>query len=46
MSEYFQAFSTKYRLSLPYVARVIVLEGRPEDTDEKVVTLAGRLETR
>jgi hypothetical protein len=39
MSEYFQAFSTKYRLSLPYVARVIVLEGRRDEIDERVVTL-------
>jgi hypothetical protein len=46
MSEYFEAFSTKYRLSLPYLARVIVLEGRPDGTDERVVTLANRTESR
>lgn len=46
MSEYFQAFSTKYRLSLPYVARVIVLEGRQGATDEQVVTVASRTEIR
>lgn len=43
MSEYFQAFSTKYRLSLPYLARVIVLEGRPGEPDERVVNAASEL---
>jgi Pvc16 N-terminal domain len=46
MSEYFQAFSTKYRLSLPYVARVIVLEGRTEQPDERVATLTSGVTTK
>jgi hypothetical protein len=44
MSEAFQALSTDFRLSLPYIARVVCLEGRPEPTREPVATVADRLE--
>jgi hypothetical protein len=44
MSEAFQALSTDYRLSLPYIARVICIDGRPEATREPVATVADRLE--
>jgi len=44
VSEAFQALSTDYRLTLPYIARVICIEGRPEPTAERVVTVAERLE--
>lgn len=40
MSEAFQALTTDYRLSLPYVARVICLEGRREAGGEPVATMA------
>ena len=43
MSEAFQALTTDYRLSLPYVARVIRIDGRPEPTAEGVATLAARM---
>ncbi len=43
MSEAFQALTTDYRLSLPYVARVICIDGRRESTGEPVATVAGRL---
>jgi hypothetical protein len=46
MSEAFQALTTKYRLSLPYVARVICIEGRREPTDGRVVTVADRVEVK
>jgi hypothetical protein len=36
LSEAFQALTTDYRLSLPYVARVICIEGRPERTEDPV----------
>lgn len=40
MSEAFQALTTDYRLSLPYVARVIRIDGQRQDTDEAVATVA------
>jgi hypothetical protein len=40
MSEAFQALTTDYRLSLPYVARVIRINGRVGATDEPVATFA------
>lgn len=46
MSEAFQALTTEYRLSLPYVARVICIEGTREETSERVATVAGRTEIR
>lgn len=42
MSEAFQALSTDYRLSLPYVARVICIDGRLESDGERVATVAAR----
>lgn len=44
MSEAFQALSTDYRLSLPYVARVICIEGLRERVGEPVATVAARTE--
>jgi Pvc16 N-terminal domain len=44
MSEAFQALTTDYRLSLPYVARVICIDGRRESQGEPVATVAGRSE--
>lgn len=44
MSEAFQALTTDYRLSLLYLARVIVIDGRQRGTDEPVTTVAGRTE--
>jgi len=44
MSEAFQALTTDYRLSLPYVARVICIDARPESPGEAVATVAGRSE--
>ncbi len=43
MSEAFQALTTKYRLSLPYVAKVIRINGRPEPTVEGVAAMARTL---
>lgn len=40
MSEAFQALTTDYRLSLPYMARVIRIDGRREPTAEEVATVA------
>jgi hypothetical protein len=42
MSEAFQALTTDYRLSLPYVARVICIDGRRESLGEPVSTVASR----
>ena len=42
MSEAFQALSTDYRLSLPYLARVICIAGRQQDDGERVTTVAAR----
>lgn len=44
MSEAFQALTTDYRLSLLYLVRVIVIDGRRIDTAEPVTTVAGRTE--
>lgn len=46
MSEAFQALTTDYRLSLLYIARVIILEGRHDPLAEPVTTVAGRFEVR
>ncbi|MEO6530350.1 MAG: DUF4255 domain-containing protein [Specibacter sp.] len=45
MSEAFQALSTDYRLSLPYLARVICIDGRLESDGERVATVAARTRT-
>jgi hypothetical protein len=42
VSEAFQALSTDYRLSLPYIARVVILEGRRETVAGPVTTVAAR----
>lgn len=44
MSEAFQALTTEYRLSLLYLARVIILEGRQDARGGPVTTVAGRFE--
>jgi len=44
MSEAFQALTTKYRLSLLYIARVICIGGRQEPVAERVTTVAARTE--
>ncbi len=44
MSEAFQALTTDYRLSMPYIARVIRIDGRREPGGESVATVAARLE--
>ena len=46
MSEAFQALTTKYRLSLLYIARVIVIEGRQQPVGERVTTVGARTEVR
>jgi hypothetical protein len=46
MSEAFQALTTDYRLSLPYLARVIRLNGKKVDLDEPVATFALAEEVR
>lgn len=43
MSEAFQALTTQYRLSLPYVARVIRIQGRQLPTVEGTATMAAVL---
>jgi hypothetical protein len=40
LSEAFQALTADYRLSLPYVARVVIVDGRLEPTAEPVATVA------
>ncbi|WP_082579486.1 DUF4255 domain-containing protein [Arthrobacter sp. Soil736] len=42
MSDAFQALTTEYRLSLPYVARVICITGRKADDAARVSTVAVR----
>jgi hypothetical protein len=42
LSEAFQALTTDYRLTLPYIARVVVLEGRRETVADRVTTVAAR----
>jgi Pvc16 N-terminal domain len=44
MSETFQALSTDFRLALPYIARVICIDGRIEPVGEPIATVADRLE--
>lgn len=44
MSEAFQALSTDYRLQLPYVARVICIDGRRDRTAPPVGTVAARVD--
>lgn len=44
MSEAFQALTTEYRLSLPYLARVIRIDGRQEAISEPVALVATRSE--
>src|SRR5215831_8942341 len=46
MSEAFQALTTDYRLSLLYIARVIVIEGRQQPVGERVTTVGARTEVR
>jgi len=43
MSEAFQALTTQYRLSLPYVARVIRINGRAQPAVEGAATMAAAL---
>jgi hypothetical protein len=45
VSEAFQALTTDYRLSLLYLARVVVLEGGAGVTAEPVTTVAARTES-
>lgn len=44
LSEAFQALTTDYRLSLPYIVRVICIEGRRDEVAEPVTTVAARTE--
>lgn len=44
MSEAFQALSTDFRLTLPYIARVICIDGHKEPIAELVATVADRLD--
>jgi hypothetical protein len=44
MSEAFQALSTDYRLQLPYLARVIVIDGEQQPAGPRVATVAGRVD--
>ncbi len=44
MSEAFQALSTDYRLQLPYLARVICIDGPEKTVAPRVATVAGRTE--
>lgn len=46
MSEAFQALSTDYRLQLPYLARVICIDGVRQPTGTPVATVAGRVDRR
>jgi hypothetical protein len=39
MSEAFEALTTQYRLSLPYLARVVRIDGNPESTAGPVATV-------
>lgn len=43
VSEAFQALTTKYRLCLPYLARVVRIDGRPQAPVERVGTVTTRL---
>ncbi|MFT3971760.1 MAG: Pvc16 family protein [Micropruina sp.] len=44
MSEAFQALSTDYRLQLPYLARVICIDGTPQPVAPRVATVAARVD--
>jgi hypothetical protein len=44
MSEAFQALTTDYRLCLPYVARVIVIDAEGQPTAERVTTVGNRVD--
>jgi hypothetical protein len=44
MSEAFQALTTDYRVCLPYLARVIRIDGRRGDVAERVTTVAGSID--
>ncbi|WP_298942591.1 Pvc16 family protein [uncultured Microbacterium sp.] len=44
MSEAFQSLNTDYRLQLPYLARVICIDGTPESVGTPVGTVASRLD--
>jgi hypothetical protein len=44
MSEAFQALTTDYRLCLPYVARVIVIDAEAQPTAERVTTVGNRVD--
>jgi Pvc16 N-terminal domain len=44
MSEAFEALTTAYRLCLPYVARVIRIDGEKQQTGERVTTVAAELQ--
>lgn len=43
MSEAFQALTTDYRLCLPYVARVVVIDGDGQPTAERVATVVNHV---
>jgi hypothetical protein len=43
MSEAFQALTTDYRLCLPYLARVVRIDGAPRPPGPRVTTVAGRV---
>lgn len=44
MSEAFQALTTEFRLTVPYIARVICLDGPVQPVGERVALVADRLE--
>lgn len=46
MSEAFQALTTRYRLSLLYIARVIRIDGRQEPAGQRITTVAARTEAK
>ncbi|WP_031064350.1 DUF4255 domain-containing protein [Streptomyces sp. NRRL WC-3742] len=43
LSEAFQAMTTDYRLCLPYLARVVRIDGAPQPVAEQVTTVTSRL---
>jgi len=43
MSEAFQALTAEFRLCLPYVARVVLIEGRPAAEGERVATVSAEM---
>ncbi|GAA1996231.1 Pvc16 family protein [Microbacterium pumilum] len=44
MSEAFQSLNTDYRLQLPYLARVICIDGAQQDIAERIATVAARVD--